>query len=56
MVDQKLTKMKVGRMQTFLRSMTPTKRVKFREYVLNDEEKPKTRTPIILLSRETTPH
>jgi len=48
--------MKVGRMQTFLRLMTPTERVKFREYVLNNEEKPKMRTPIVSLSRETTPH
>jgi len=54
--NQKPTESKVGRMQTFLRLMTPTERAKFREYVLNDKEKPKTRTPIVLLSRETSPH
>jgi len=48
--------MKVGKMQTFLRSMTPTERAKFREYVLNNEEKPKMRTSTVLLSRETSPH
>jgi len=47
--------MKVGRMQTFLRAMTPTERAKFKEYVLNDEEKSKA-IPIVLLSRETSPH
>jgi len=52
----KLIKTKVGRMQTFLKAMTPTERVKFREYVLNDKKKPKMKTPIVLLSRETSPH
>jgi len=47
--------MKVGRMQTFLRAMTPTERTKFKEYVLNNEEKPRTKIPIVLLSRETSP-
>jgi|SRR5712671_2381990 len=36
--------------------MTPTKRAKFREYVLNDKKKAKIKTPIIPLSRETSPH
>ena len=43
-------------MQTLLKAMTPTERVKFKEYVLNDEKKVKIKTPIILLSRETSPH
>jgi len=54
--DQKLTETKVGKMQTFLRSMTPTERMKFREYILDSEEKPKMRTSIAPLSRETSPH
>jgi len=56
MTDQKPTEMKVGRMQTFLRAMTPTERAKFKEYILNDGEKSKAKTPIISLSRETSPH
>jgi len=56
MTDQKLTEMRVRRMQTFLRAITPTKRVKFKEYVLNDEEKAKIKIPIVPLSRETSPH
>src|SRR5712675_2551019 len=56
MANQKPTESKVGRMQTFLRLMTPTERAKFSEYVLNNKEKLKTRTPIALLSRETSPH
>jgi len=43
-------------MQAFLRTMTPTERAKFREYALNDVEKLKTKTPTVLLSRETSPH
>jgi len=39
MINQKPIKTKVRRMQTFLRSMTPTKRAKFRQYVLNLEKK-----------------
>jgi len=35
--NQKPTEMKVGRMQTFLRAMTPTERAKFKEYVLNND-------------------
>src|SRR5712671_3386309 len=54
--DQKLTETRVRRMQTFLRAMTPTKRAKFKEYVLNDEEKAKIKIPIVLLSWETSPH
>jgi len=48
--------MKVGRMQAFLTSMTPTERTKFKEYVLNDEKKPRTKIPITPLSRETSSH
>src|SRR5712672_2271349 len=36
--------------------MTPTKKTKFREYVLNNKKKPRTETPITPLSRETSPH
>src|SRR5712672_4319815 len=54
--DRKPTEMRVERMQTLLKAMTPTERVKFREYVLNDKKKPKMKTPIVLLSRETSPH
>jgi len=54
--DQKLTETKIGRMRTFLKSMTPTERAKFREHMLNDEEKPKKKTPTVSLSRETSPH
>jgi len=36
--------------------MTPTERAKFREHMLNDEEKPKKKTPTVSLSRETSPH
>src|SRR5882672_4156227 len=54
--DRKLTEMKVGRMQAFLTSMTPTERTKFKEYVLNDEKKPRTKISITPLSRETSPH
>jgi len=54
--NRKPTETKVGRMQTFLRSMTPTERAKFREYVLNNKEKLKMKTPMVLLSRETSPH
>jgi len=43
-------------MRTFLKSMTPTERAKFREHMLNDEEKPKKKTPTVSLSRETSPH
>jgi len=46
----------MGRMQDFLRSMTTTKRAKFKKYVLDGEEKPQTRKPTTLLSRETSPH
>src|SRR5712671_342602 len=45
----------MGRMQDFLRSMTTTKRAKFKKYVLDGEEKPQTRKPTTLLSRETSP-
>ena len=48
--------MKVRRMQTFLRAMTPTERAKFKEYTLNNEEKAKAKIPIVPLSRETSPH
>src|SRR5712672_1685188 len=54
--NRKPTEMRVERMRTLLKAMTPTERVKFREYVLNDEKKVKIKTPIILLSRETSPH
>jgi len=47
---------KVGKMQTLLRAMTPTERAKFKEYILNNKKKAKIKTPIILLSRETSPH
>jgi len=43
-------------MWTLLKAMTPIERAKFREYVLNDEKKAKIKTPIIPLSRETSPH
>jgi len=43
-------------MQTLLKAMTPTERAKFKEYVLNDEKEAKMETPIIPLSRETSPH
>src|SRR5712671_2820346 len=46
----------MGRMQDFLRSMTTTKRAKFKKHVLGGEEKPQTRKPTTLLSRETSPH
>src|SRR5712671_3354339 len=54
--DRKSTETRVERMQTLLKVMTPTKRAKFKEYILNDEKKVKTKTPIIPLSRETSPH
>src|SRR5712675_3077052 len=54
--NRKSTETRVERMQTLLKAMTPTERVKFKEYVLNDEKKVKIKTPIILLSRETSPH
>jgi len=43
-------------MQTLLKAMTPTERAKFKEYVLNDEKKAKTKTSIVPLRRETNPH
>jgi len=54
--NQKPTKTKVGRMQAFLRSMTPTERMRFREYVQNNKEKSKMKAPIVPLSRKTNPH
>src|SRR5712672_398133 len=54
--DQRPTETRVERMQTLLEAMTPTERAKFKEYVLNDEKKTKAETPIIPLSRETSPH
>src|SRR5712671_313699 len=54
--DRKLTESRVEKMRTFLKAMTPTERVKFREYALNDEGKAKIKAPIIPLSRETSPH
>src|SRR5712671_2680605 len=51
-----LTKAKLGRMQTFLNTMTPAEREKFRDSTLNNEEKLRMRTPTIPLSRETSPH
>jgi len=52
--DEKKTR--VERIQTLLRAMTPTERAKFKEYALNDEKRMKIKTPIIPLSRETSPH
>jgi len=54
--NRKLTKTRVEKMQTLLKAMTPIERVKFKEYVLNDERKAKDKTPIVPLSRETSPH
>src|SRR5712671_4760113 len=54
--NRKSTETRVERMQTLLKAMTPTERVKFKEYILNDEKKAKIKTPIIPLSRETSPH
>src|SRR5712672_4568929 len=54
--NQKPVETKMGRMQAFLRSMTTTKRAKFKKHVLGGEEKPQTRKPTTLLSRETSPH
>src|SRR5712672_4356050 len=54
--NQKSTEMRVEKMRTLLKAMTPIERAKFREYVLNDEKKAKIKTPIIPLSRETSPH
>ena len=54
--NQKPIETKMGRMQAFLRSMTTTERAKFKKYVLGGEEKPQTRRPTTLLSRETSPH
>jgi len=50
------THTKLGKMQTFLNTMTPAEREKFRDSVLNGEEMPQTRKPTKLLSRETSPH
>jgi len=54
--DRKSTETRVEKMWTLLKAMTPTERAKFREHVLNDEKKTKTKTPIIPLSRETSLH
>jgi len=54
--NQKPIETKMRKMQTLLRLMTPTEKAKFRKYVLNNEEKPKVKTPIASLSRETSPH
>src|SRR5882757_3996068 len=43
-------------MQAFLRSMMTTKQAKFKKHILGGEDKPRTRTPTIPLSRETSPH
>jgi len=48
--------MRVEKMRTLLKAMTPTERAKFKEYALNNEENAKPKTPIVLLSRETSPH
>src|SRR5712671_5865066 len=56
MTNRKPTETKAERMQTLLKAMTPTKRAKFKEYVLNDEKRVKMKTLIIPLSRETSPH
>jgi len=54
--NQELTKTKLGKMQTLLRSMTMTKRTEFKKYVLSNEDKLRTKTAPIPLSRETSPH
>src|SRR5712672_1830466 len=45
----------MGRMQAFLKSMTTTKRAKFKKHVLGGEDQPQTRKPTTPLSRETSP-
>jgi len=50
------TKTKLGRMQTFLNTMTPSERERFRDSTLSNEEIPQTEKPTTSLSRETSPH
>src|SRR5712672_2010018 len=54
--NQKPVETKMGRMQALLKSMTTTERAEFKKHVLGGEEKPWTRKPNTLLSRETSPH
>src|SRR5712675_1939721 len=54
--NQKPVETKMGRMQALLKSMTTTERAEFKKHVLGREEKPRTRKPTTLLSRETSPH
>src|SRR5712671_7165792 len=56
MTGGKPTEMRVEKMRALLKAMTPTERAKFREHVLNNEEKTKFKAPITPLSRETSPH
>jgi len=54
--NQKSIKMKMGRMQAFLRLMMTTEWAKFKKHILGDEDKSQMKMPDISLSRETSPH
>src|SRR5712671_5720228 len=54
--NQKPTKTKMEEMQALLRSMTMTERAEFKEHILDNKGKLRTKTTTTLLSRETSPH
>jgi len=55
-INQKPTETKMEKMQALIRSMTATERAEFKRHILNDKDKPRTKTMTNPPNRETTPH